>query len=429
MKTENINFKISIVFLFLLFTINEFTWIIFLDADMHLKIVSRLFFVVVDIVLVISSVYFFLNRKNNNTFYRYLKILGFNIFSISIVFFILEIIFGDWYINNPMLFKLDDLILKRNVQYVYKTNGLYDNNGKQIKYVRDYYGLRGKYDKLENINIITMGGSTTDQRYINEGSTWQDIINQRLNEEGKTVYVVNAGIDGQSSYGHIKAIDNWLSNIKNLKPQYYLFYLGVNDVWKDTLDNYDRDIFIRKEDNINKTFYDKSALIKLKYIINSSFDYRVREMMGHGKISNVDSKWTKVGKKKNIKNLLVRYLDHYKARISILNELVIKNGSKAIFVTNTSALFKKDNHGQLIGRDINMRFKNYTINGIDMYYIYDSFHRTLEKYCKENQTIFIDLADELEFDYDIDFYDSVHNTPSGTKKIGDYLYEKLKSYF
>ncbi|MBT3358181.1 MAG: hypothetical protein HN403_00965 [Rhodospirillales bacterium] len=46
--------------------------------------------------------------------------------------------------------------------------------------------------------------------------------------------------------------------------------------------------------------------------------------------------------------------------------------------------------------------------------------------CQNEGAIFIDLARELEFD-DGDFFDAVQNTPPGTRKIGDFLYEKLKS--
>ena len=90
---------------------------------------------------IILNLFCFANIDNKNTkeFSIFFNVILFFLFN---VIKIIEIIFGDWYINNPMLFKLDDLILKRNVQYIFKTNGLYDNNGKQIKYVRDYYGLR-----------------------------------------------------------------------------------------------------------------------------------------------------------------------------------------------------------------------------------------------------------------------------------------------
>ena len=55
------------------------------------------------------------------------------------------------------------------------------------------------------------------------------------------------------------------------------------------------------------------------------------------------------------------------------------------------------------------------------------FTHSLEKICNENKAIYIDLNGELKFDLLNDFYDSAHNTPSGAKKIDDFLYQKLAS--
>ena len=43
-------------------------------------------------------------------------------------------------------------------------------------------------------------------------------------DNGKDVYVVNAGVDGQSTVGHIKNFDWWFPNIPDLKVKYFLFY-------------------------------------------------------------------------------------------------------------------------------------------------------------------------------------------------------------
>ena len=48
-------------------------------------------------------------------------------------------------------------------------------------------------------------------------------------------------------------------------------------------------------------------------------------------------------------------------------------------------------------------------------------------FCAENDIIFFNLAQELVFNYDEDFYDTVHNTPSGTQKIGHFLYHSIKN--
>jgi hypothetical protein len=71
---------------------------------------------------------------------------------------------------------------------------------------------------------VTVGGSTTDQRYVGDGDTWQDVLRARSG-----LAVANAGIDGMSSYGHIVAITEWLHRLPDFSPRFYLHYIGVND--------------------------------------------------------------------------------------------------------------------------------------------------------------------------------------------------------
>ena len=44
----------------------------------------------------------------------------------------------------------------------------------QIEYNKDNFGLRGRKNKINEIDILTVGGSTTDERYINLENTWAE---------------------------------------------------------------------------------------------------------------------------------------------------------------------------------------------------------------------------------------------------------------
>ena len=47
--------------------------------------------------------------------------------------------------------------------------------------------------------------------------------------------------------------------------------------------------------------------------------------------------------------------------------------------------------------------------------------------CQKLNAICIDLAEKLRLDAD-DYYDSIHTTPSGSAKIGRFLFQILKPY-
>jgi len=53
------------------------------------------------------------------------------------------------------------------------------------------------------------------------------------------------------------------------------------------------------------------------------------------------------------------------------------------------------------------------------------FNETTMTVCRETGSICIDLASEIDL-APADFVDAIHTNPAGSRKIGDYLYRKLK---
>jgi predicted sulfurtransferase len=46
--------------------------------------------------------------------------------------------------------------------------------------------------------------------------------------------------------------------------------------------------------------------------------------------------------------------------------------------------------------------------------------------CGDKGAICVDLANEIEFEIG-DFYDHVHTTSAGSRRIGEYLFDKLRN--
>src|SRR3954452_3242831 len=129
----------------------------------------------------------------------------------------IELAFGDWRARYmPPLGAVVDRT------YVYRQS-LYEPAG-DIVYSRDKYGLRGVHEPLSRVQLVTVGGSTTDQRYIEDSQTWQEVLRSRTG-----IAVANAGSDGMSSFGHIVAVREWLHELPGFSPRYYLHYLGATD--------------------------------------------------------------------------------------------------------------------------------------------------------------------------------------------------------
>src|SRR4029079_4737697 len=56
------------------------------------------------------------------------------------------------------------------------------------------------------------------------------LLAARFRSEGRPYNVVNAGIEGQSTVGHLLNFEHWFSAIPGMKARYVIAYIGLNDV-------------------------------------------------------------------------------------------------------------------------------------------------------------------------------------------------------
>ena len=66
----------------------------------------------------------------------------------------------------------------------FDVHGLYAAEGDSITSRRDQYGRRGEYGSLSSIDLLTVGGSTTDQRYLDDRAPCRDVIQRRFRDNG-----------------------------------------------------------------------------------------------------------------------------------------------------------------------------------------------------------------------------------------------------
>lgn len=99
---------------------------------------------------------------------RPLAILGVNFALLGVGIAIVELAFGGWLKPAP----LTRLLIPKAVTLQYDVSKLYPASNPVITYSRDPYGLRGRHACPAEVNLLTVGGSTTDQRMLRDGETW-----------------------------------------------------------------------------------------------------------------------------------------------------------------------------------------------------------------------------------------------------------------
>ena len=168
------------------------------------------------------SVYLF-NLLNGTCMNKYIRLAGVNASILIILLIISDLVLGDWFRKKTPVADVPASIWGREITY----DASMITGQNRVVYKRDAKGYRNIQDYGMNNIVLTIGGSTTDQRYVTEGRTWQDELNKLF---AYSYQFVNGGIDGQSTYGHLFSINNWHS--KELAPQKVravVFYFGIND--------------------------------------------------------------------------------------------------------------------------------------------------------------------------------------------------------
>ena len=154
--------------------------------------------------------------KFTNQFYKLLfnglKVISINIITFGIFLFLAEMILGFQYRKNNIAsfgsIDIPRLVCGKDLEY--DASKLYSSSTEVItKYTRD----KDCYRSFENNGspiALTIGGSTTDQRYVLNENTFQDVLDGLVKNK---IDFVNGGVDGQSSYGHLISIKNGTQKI------------------------------------------------------------------------------------------------------------------------------------------------------------------------------------------------------------------------
>jgi hypothetical protein len=365
---------------------------------------------------------------------RGLRVLLVNLGVLAVGLLIVELAFGQWLRPRNRMARLN-LVVDKTLSY--DVTPLYrDGDGTAI-YKRDRFGFRGPYPHPSRIDILTVGGSTTDQRYITEGKTWQDVLAREFRKAGKSVSVVNAGVDGQSTYGHTKNFDWWFSSVPDLRVRYFVFYVGINDYYIAAEGN-PKDSPEPGQRSLRSLLSENSALYYLQRTIQG-ISSASRSGVGHKPVAFSKMRWTTVPLRSDHLQIMREYLAAYQLRLETLLVRSRRLGGEPICVTQATRYYKvvdgtvfgSDRRGdhEINGVDFHpMRYRDHEINGVDFYHMFGLLNgRTLDV-CRQAGALTVDVAGGVEWE-DADFYNWTHNTPRGTEKLGRYVYANLSHLF
>ena len=333
---------------------------------------------------------------------RFFKVFIYNFLVLLFSIIILEVIFGYWFKKENF-----GIYMRKERKINWQTTSIFNEKEYKFFYKRNFWGFRGDYFDPKNVKILFEGGSTGNQRFTPEYLTIVGQINKKLKELKKNHLIFNASTDGKSVSGYINDFKFWFPKIPNFSPKYVIFYTGIND--RFIIDNFflDNKISESKIDQVkdyiknNSFIVDKFKDFKNKYFPKNTLAYDLNDSSLYNNFKYVN--FEEASKKhlyldQTNKNLI----EKFNLKLEKLNIIISKYSFQPIFITQ--AMF----------------------NGLEDKRLF-LINNELKKFALENNYFLIPLDEMIVFDKN-DFFDSIHTTPKGSKKIADIIFPQLYNY-
>tara|TARA_Y200000002_G_C22616277_1_gene636144 strand:- start:105 stop:1178 length:1074 start_codon:yes stop_codon:yes gene_type:complete len=337
--------------------------------------------------------------------------------------FLVEIISGKFFLGN----KLDCIYLKCNIKYHLNVNFINQDKTKKIFYSRDTNGFRGVRKKYSDIDFLVVGGSTTEEKFLDNKDTWTEKLEKKFLNENYDVEVVNAGIDGQSTMGHLNNFEDWFPYVENLKPKFIVFYIGLNE--------YRSESFL-KYDNLNLSSKLKKAVKKNNGILSNLIrKINQKKVLDHNNINAIFVHSPDIKKKYDIKNFSKETLDNdefnlwlrkdFNLRLNQLANYTYKMNAKPIFISQKSRRWFYDNNNLFEAFSENIKKKEKT----ESYFFKEKkIDQEIRNFTNKNNLNFISGFKNFEFKEEF-FYDYTHTNIEGSEYISRILYPFFKKIY
>ena len=309
----------------------------------------------------------------------------------------------------------------RDRTYDFNVSKLYDTSQPVVRYSRNQWGLRDDCGAPGGIDILTIGGSTTDQRYIPFESTWQETMEADLARRlGHPICVSNAGVDGQSTFGHQLAFRNWFPLIPDLKPRLVVFYIGINDADFTMMkpSHFDQDNTGGKRSRLRQL-----EISRIWYWLSDTIRGLIRfrsTNLGHRRESFAPADYTAMRLSADTPDRARRHAEQFRLRLRSLIEQARKLDADVLCVTQPHRMVKIVD-GKPRGLPEALGWPDQIRNGLDYDWSIRRLNAVMAQECGESRLV--DLYSQ-RFD-DSEFYDFMHTKPAGSRKIGHILAERL----
>jgi lysophospholipase L1-like esterase len=331
-------------------------------------------------------------------------------------------------VYHPLPFRTrgDRIILPRGQSFTFENPGSRKLD-RLVRYRTNSIGFRGPDpppDWNRRLTLLTIGGSTTACVYLADGQTWTDRLAVRLAATRPDIWINNAGLDGQSTFGHLVLLRDV---VVALRPRMALFLIGTNDVERSDATGFDAALTPGRSGGAHRlvTFLaDHSELAAMAENLaraarahRAGFGHSEVDLRAVRHVSFDDSA---------IQAVLARhrrdYLDGYRRRVAEIVATSRSHRIEPVLITQP-ALFGEtvDPATGVDLRDVQVNGRG---NGALEWRLLELYNDVTRDVANATHSLLIDLAREMPKDSRY-YYDFLHFTKEGAALVGDLVSRDL----
>jgi len=330
-------------------------------------------------------------------------------------------------IFNPFPFRVKGtrIYLQTN-RKILIPNDRFKGEPSTIIHTKNSLGFRGPEkpkDFSQYLSIIAVGGSTTECYYLPDNETWPYQLGEKLNGSLSNVWVNNAGLDGNSTFGHIVLLEDFLIKIK---PKIALFLVGINDVARDDMNDFDKERNLSNSNGL-KSVLRHSEIVYLAANIARVF-HASRSKISHGIIDFAKARYFTVTDsdiKAETERHRLKYIPAYKERLIKIISLCRANNIEPVIISQPSLIGK--GFDDITGANLETIEYDKNINGRMQWEILQQYNAAAADVCREKGVFFISLADKMPKSSNY-FYDNYHFSGKGAVKVAEIIASELSPY-
>jgi len=331
------------------------------------------------------------------------------------------------HIYNPLPFRVrgNRIVLPVHQRYVFHNEGA-SKLDPVTRHTKNSLGFRGPdppADFAQRLTMVTIGGSTTECLFLSDGKTWTDAMARHLERAFPDVWVNNAGLDGQSTYGHLILLRDF---VDALHPRVAIFLIGVNDIGLDASNPYDTALTPPDSRLRSAAVFvrDHSELAGLAQNLFRAFRAK-QGGFGHGQIDlrtiphlEHDEAATRATIAK-----FSAPLPAFAERVAAIVDESRRHGIEPVLVTQPGLY--GDAVDPATGVDLSTLQVKGAANGRLWWRVQELYNDETRRVAATHGVVLVDAARELPKDSRL-FYDFMHFTNEGASRLGDLIADRIE---